>query len=200
MSTYHRPLCWDPFWLRDEHTHVRGSWDQLNMDSESGKSNWLAKGNPEDMPHMIQTTMRIPMCLSTFIVLFVLINTLLLSLFPISVEILSSKVKGQGLATDHWFSSKDLVPLPHNLWWETEALFQAAAGWGHPRSCSTAWCDLVLRFIYFPANVSFISLFLFMPEGHSRFLEICRFPASRQLWRPEMSHAPIILFKVHASN
>ena len=54
------------------------------------------------------------MCLSTLIVLFVLINTLLLSL-PTSVEILSSKVKGQGLATDHWFSGKDLVPLPHNL-------------------------------------------------------------------------------------
>ena len=25
MSTNHRPLCWDPFWLRDEHTHVRRS-------------------------------------------------------------------------------------------------------------------------------------------------------------------------------
>ena len=33
------------------HTHVGGSWDKPNTDSEPGKSRWLAKGNPEEMTH-----------------------------------------------------------------------------------------------------------------------------------------------------
>lgn len=80
---------------------------------------------------VVQTTMRIPMCLSTLIVLFVIINTLLLSLFPISVEILSSKVRTRalslatGLVARIWCLHHNLTS---NLWWETEALLQAAAG------------------------------------------------------------------------
>ena len=28
-----------------------GSWNIPNTDSELGKAKWLAKGNPEEMPH-----------------------------------------------------------------------------------------------------------------------------------------------------
>ena len=30
---------------------MEGSWDIPNMDCEPGKSKWLAKGNPEEIPH-----------------------------------------------------------------------------------------------------------------------------------------------------
>ena len=33
------------------HTHTGGLWDIPNVDSESGKSKWLAKGNLEEMAH-----------------------------------------------------------------------------------------------------------------------------------------------------
>ena len=50
--TTHRPLRYTPCWLRDAFAHMGGAWDIPNMDSEPGKSKWLAKGNLEKMPHL----------------------------------------------------------------------------------------------------------------------------------------------------
>ena len=55
--------------------HRGGSWDVPNIDSETGKSKWLAKGDPEEMPHISDlnyhkgTTLSLspPVCLSTCI-------------------------------------------------------------------------------------------------------------------------------------
>ena len=55
MSTSHRPLQCHPSWLSDAHVHTGGSWDTPNMDSEPDRSRWLAKGNPEEMPHKIDS-------------------------------------------------------------------------------------------------------------------------------------------------
>ena len=48
----HRSLHHNPSWLRDVYTHMGGSLDIPNSDSEPGKSKWLAKGNQEEMPHV----------------------------------------------------------------------------------------------------------------------------------------------------
>ena len=37
--------------LRDRHAHTGVPPDKPNTDSEPGKARWLAKGNPEEMPH-----------------------------------------------------------------------------------------------------------------------------------------------------
>ena len=81
----HRPLCWNPSWLSSSCLHMGGSWDKPNADSEPAKSTWLAKGIPEEMPHIGDSnshedatlSLRTPACLVTCIVLFsLLINTL----------------------------------------------------------------------------------------------------------------------------
>ena len=74
-----------------------GSQDILTMDYEPGKSTWLAKRNPEEMPHIsdlnchkdVTLPLSPPMCLSTCVVLFLLlINTLLISLLSVFGRIL----------------------------------------------------------------------------------------------------------------
>ena len=52
-----------------------GPWDDPNMDSEPGKSQWWTKGNPEEIPHKSDSSyqagmtpsLSLPMCLSTHI-------------------------------------------------------------------------------------------------------------------------------------
>ena len=69
----HRPLRWNPSWLRDAHAHMGGSWDIPNTDSEPGKARWSAKGNPEEMPHISDSSyhkgatlsLSLLLCLST---------------------------------------------------------------------------------------------------------------------------------------
>ena len=50
-QTIHKPRCWIPSWLRDVCTHGGGPWDKPNTNSDPGKVRWLARGNPEEMPH-----------------------------------------------------------------------------------------------------------------------------------------------------
>ena len=45
------PLHWNPSWLKGACTSL-GHGDKPNTDSELGKARWLAKGNPEEMPHL----------------------------------------------------------------------------------------------------------------------------------------------------
>ena len=154
------------------------------------------------MPHMIQTTMRIPMCLSTLIVLFVLINTLLLSLFPISVEILSSKVKDQGLVTGHWFSGKNLVPSPHNLNSISGGklkpcfkMLQAEAT--QDQGCVIWFEDLFISLLMFLLlHSSYSCLKATIPVSGN--LQISCFKAIVETWNVPCSHN--FLFKVHAPN
>ena len=88
---------------------MEGSWDIPNMDCDPGKSNWLAKGNQEEMLHKsnslpwgcdsvtLSLSLNSPVCLSTHTVLFFLsISTLLASLLSVFVEILFSKARGPG--------------------------------------------------------------------------------------------------------
>ena len=67
------------------------------------------------------------------ILFFLLINTLLVSLLSVFVEILFlQSQKGQGLVTDHWSSGSGSVLSPLrpdlSLWPGTETPLQAAAG------------------------------------------------------------------------
>ena len=54
----HTALWWNTSWLRDACAHMEGSWDIPNMDCEPGKSKWLAKGNPEEMPRKSNSNCR----------------------------------------------------------------------------------------------------------------------------------------------
>ena len=74
---------------------MEGPWDKPNTDSEPGKARWMAKGNPEETPHKRDSnscegmTLSPSMCLSTCVVLFLLlINTLLISLLSVFGRIL----------------------------------------------------------------------------------------------------------------
>ena len=51
-QTMHRPLWWNPSWLRDAHTCMGGSWGIPNMDCEPDKSKWAVEGKPEEIPHI----------------------------------------------------------------------------------------------------------------------------------------------------
>ena len=94
-------------------THER-SWDIPNMNSEPGKSKWLAKGNSEETPHKSNSNygrlqlsnsdtvsefahLSIHTCCTLF---FLWINILLVSLFSIFVGILFCKPKEPGPC--HW--------------------------------------------------------------------------------------------------
>ena len=94
-------------------------------------------------------------CVSLHTPLFLLINTLLISLSL--WEFFSATMKGQGLVTDHWSSGYDsplLLLWPDlTLWPRSETLLQAAAGWGHLRSESHSFnCELSDKFILLLLN------------------------------------------------
>ena len=69
----HKPVLWNPSWLRDARAHLGGSWDIPNTDSEQGKARWLAKGSLEELPHKSDLSyhegatlsLSPPVCLST---------------------------------------------------------------------------------------------------------------------------------------
>ena len=142
----------NPSWLRDACTHRRGSWDIPNTDCEPGKSEWLAKGKLEEMPHIsnfhchLGTTQGLS-CESSCVFLhkyctfFLLINTLLTLLLSILVEILFCKTEGQGPFTDHWSSASDPVlsqPQPSlSLLLGTQTPLQPIAGWSLLRITSS---------------------------------------------------------------
>ena len=101
------PFQQNPSWLRDACTHTGGSWDLPTVDCEPGKSQWLAKGNPEEIPNKsdsnshegvtqwLSLSLSLPVCLPTWTVLFsLLINISLASLLSVFVGILFCKTKG----------------------------------------------------------------------------------------------------------
>ena len=88
-----------------------GYWNMPNMDSEPDKSEWLAKGNLEGMPHKSDsnhhegTTLSEPtqVCIYTYCTLFPP-NKHLFHYFLSLWEFFSAKPKSQGYVTDHWYS------------------------------------------------------------------------------------------------
>ena len=127
------------------------------------KVRWLAKGNPETMPHLSDLnyhqhmTLWVRPCVSIHKYSFfsLLINTLFYY-FP--------SLCGNSFLQSCWARGLSLATVPGALvvriyrshccsltsisGWETEILFQAAAGWGHSRSVRVVlciWgCDLFL--------------------------------------------------------
>lgn len=72
----HKPLCWNPPWLRDGNAHVRGSWGQPSTNSEPDKGRWSAQGNLEETPHVSDlnfhegATLSLPASIHTYCALF----------------------------------------------------------------------------------------------------------------------------------
>ena len=102
------------------------------------KSKWLAKGDPEEMPHksdsnfhdgatqQLSLSLSLPVCLSTPTVLFfLLINTLLASVLPVFVKILFYKAKGPWPCHSplvSWLRSGAFTTVTQlNLWLGTQA-------------------------------------------------------------------------------
>ena len=68
----------------------------------------MANGNPEEMPHVSDSSSARPGCLNllvcaySHILFFLLINSLLVSLISVSLwELISTKQMGQGLVAGH---------------------------------------------------------------------------------------------------
>ena len=62
---YYRPLCSNPFWLRDACVHRGEPWDKLNMDSEpTRQDDWPEEAQKNCCIEVIQTTMRAWLVLS----------------------------------------------------------------------------------------------------------------------------------------
>ena len=99
-----------------------GSWDRPNINSEPGKSKWLAKGNLEEMPHKsgsnphkgVTQSLSLPLCLSTNnCSLFILISTLFVSVLSVFVGILFCKADGWVRAVS--LTTGLVARCPHNL-------------------------------------------------------------------------------------
>ena len=122
MATHSSILAWRIPWTeepgglqsmrsqRDGHdwainTHTEVSWDISNTASGPGKSRWMSKGNPEEMPHKTDsnypeaTTLSLWSCPCVYphALFFFQINSLLVSLFSIFVGIL--RVRALSLTT-----------------------------------------------------------------------------------------------------
>ena len=144
----HRPLHWNPSWLRAVHAYMGGPWDKTNVDSEPGKARWLAKGNLKEMPHISDSNYHEGATLSLSPAVCLTTHTLFppnkhfpcFTTFQLFVEIYFYKAdKALSLA----LVPCDLVAriqrshrccLTSVSGRGTEILLQAAAGWGHPRS------------------------------------------------------------------
>ena len=98
--------------------HTGGLWDIPNVDSESGKSKWLAKGNLEEMAHKSHSkchkgvTQRLSLWAHTCVYLHVLY-----SFFPPNkhfVSLLSifcgnsflQSLRARAFVTDHWSTTR----------------------------------------------------------------------------------------------
>ena len=89
-----------------------GTWETWNMDFEPGKSKWMAKGNPEEMPRKSNSNchegatqwfslpLSLLMGLSTHTIIFSPLNRYLFHYLPFLWEFFSAKSKGQGPC--HW--------------------------------------------------------------------------------------------------
>ena len=131
-----------------------GPWDKPNMDSESGKARWSARGNPEEIPHMSDSSyhegatlsLSPPVCLSTHTLFPPNKHFTCFTTFCLFVGIHFYKADRPGalsLATgprglvariqlSHW---RGLTSISG---WGNEILLQAAAGRGHPRTLPLA--------------------------------------------------------------
>lgn len=132
-----------------------GPWDKPSTDSESDKTRWLSKGNPEKMPHISDFTYH--KCTTLFsepahVTIYTLSFSLLLStLFHycpsacVNSFIQSQKSRALSLATGPWglvpgIQSFLCLSLTSISVQGTKILLQAAAGW-------VAWDQKVHYFI-----------------------------------------------------
>ena len=96
-------------------SHQGGRRDKPNTDSELGGAGCLARENPEETPRASDLNYHEGMSLSesahasvhTYCILFLLTNTVLVSLISVFVGFFSARLKGPGLVTDHWSSGQD---------------------------------------------------------------------------------------------
>ena len=123
------------------------------MNSEPWKSKWLAKGNLEEMPLIsdsnynegttLQLSLWVCLCVYPHILYFFSPNKHLtcFTTFHLCGNSFSANLQSQGLVTDCWSKWLGFSALTHwypilSLWPGTEALLQAPANQGHPRSVS----------------------------------------------------------------
>ena len=95
---------WNPVWLRDGCAPMGQSWNIPNMNSEPGKSKWLAKENLEKMSHKANSNCHesvtqglsesVLVSIDTCCTLFLQVNTLHISLLSIFVGILFCRAEG----------------------------------------------------------------------------------------------------------
>lgn len=104
-------LCWNSSWLSVGCAHMGGFWDIPNMVSEPGKTKWLAKGNPEEMPHIsnklpwgCDSSDSLWVCLSfyTHVLYYFPPKKYLFTTFLLCENSFSEKPEGKGLVTGHW--------------------------------------------------------------------------------------------------
>ena len=135
-------------------THMGEFWDSIpNTDFEPSKSKWLALGKLEELTHKsnsnchecvtqslsLSFSQSLPVCLPTrTIFLFLLINTLLVSLLFIFMGIFFYRAEGPGPC--HWplverlgFGALTTRTQPH-LWLGNRSPASSCTGRGHPRS------------------------------------------------------------------
>ena len=112
MSTTHRPLHYNPSWLKDVDVHMRILRD-IKYELRTRPARWLTKGNLEETPHKSDSNYHgewaCP-CVYPHIFFFYLqVNILLASLLFVCMwKFVSTQRMGwQGLATGHcpWWSS-----------------------------------------------------------------------------------------------
>ena len=115
------PLQEDLSWLRDAWAHMGGSWEIQNTDCESGKSEWSAKGNPEEMLHKRNSnyhegttqgvSLRISPCAYPQMLYSFPLNKYFtcFTTFCLCGYSFLQNWRARALVTDHWSSGQDLV-------------------------------------------------------------------------------------------
>ena len=119
-----------------------------NMDSEPGKSKWVAKGNLEEMPHIsylnfhegtIFLSLRlVPGSIYTYCSLSPLnrhFTCFLTFCLCGNFFLQSQRARALSLTTYQWLGFGALTAAPDlNFWLGTKVLPQATAGWSHQKS------------------------------------------------------------------
>ena len=117
----------DTPWLRDACSHREGSGDTPNMDREPGKSEWLAKGKPRNVPckwfklPLGCNSGALPVCLFSICTSYTLfpLNNYFSCFTTVFVEILPCKAEGPGslsLTTGLGARFHGWNPVPSSDW------------------------------------------------------------------------------------
>ena len=119
-----------------------GPWDKPSTDSESDKTRWLSKGNPEKMPHISDftyqkcTTLSEPAHVTIYVIIFPPTEPFvsLLSICLCKSIYTKSEVQALSLATGPWglvpgIQSFLCLSLTSISVQGTKILLQVAAGW-----------------------------------------------------------------------